>query len=95
MKCREVKFSGHAIHRMFQRGLNERDILYVIKTGVPVADYPEDEPYPSQLVLGFIGKKPVHAVVGINEENDICYVVTAYVPNESLWSEDYRTRKES
>jgi hypothetical protein len=80
---------------MFQRGLSETDILSVIKNGETISNYPEDEPCPSQLLLGFIGKKPVHVLVGVNEETDTCYVVTAYVPNESLWSDDYRTRKKS
>jgi hypothetical protein len=79
---------------MFQRELGKDDIIEVLKAGECVAGYPEDQPYPSYLILGFVGSRPVHIVVARDSTDDACYVVTAYVPHSSLWSDDFRTRRE-
>lgn len=79
---------------MFLRGLGKDNIIDVLDTGACIADYPDDRPYPSSLILGFVGARPVHVVVARNPDDDACYVVTAYVPGRSLWSDDFRTRRE-
>jgi len=47
-----VLFSGHAVRRMFERGLSKDDVLGIVRDGEVIADYPEDEPYPSYLQTG-------------------------------------------
>jgi hypothetical protein len=94
MNCSCVLFTGHALRRMFQRGLGKNDIIEVLKAGECIAEYPEDRPYPGYLVLGFAGSWPVHIVVARNVADETCYVVTAYVPDRSLWSDDFRIRRE-
>jgi hypothetical protein len=44
----QVVFSGHAIQRMFQRGIRREDVLAVLSSGEVVAEYPDDTPYPSR-----------------------------------------------
>ena len=78
---------------MFQRELGKDDIIDVLKAGECVAEYPEDQPYPSYLILGFAGSRPVHIIVARDVAAETCYVVTAYVPARSLWSDDFRTRR--
>ena len=79
---------------MFLRELGKDDIIEVLKSGEHVAEYPDDRPYPSSLILGFAGTRPVHVVVAQDPQDDACYVVTAYVPDSSLWSDDFRIRRE-
>ena len=93
VKCSRIVFSGHALRRMFQRGLGKDDIVEVLYAGECIAEYPDDRPYSSSLILGFLGTRPVHVVVAKDPEGDACYVVTAYVPDSSLWSDDFRTRR--
>ena len=93
MNCSRVVFTGHALRRMFQRELGKDDIIEVLKAGECVAEYPEDQPYPSYLILGFAGSRPVHIIVARDVADETCYVVTAYVPDRSLWSDDFRTRR--
>jgi hypothetical protein len=47
-----VKFSRHAMERMFEREIAEPDVLDVMQNGQTVEEYSDDLPYPSQLLLG-------------------------------------------
>jgi len=39
---------------MFQRGINEKDVREVLKNGETIEERPDDLPYPSRLMLGFV-----------------------------------------
>lgn len=86
-------FSGHALRRMFERGLDRNAILETIKRGEEIAHYPDDQPYPSCLMLGFVAGEPVHVVVAREPKRGACFVVTAYRPDSKAWSDDFRTRR--
>lgn len=58
-----------------------------------IADYPDDKPYPSRLLLGFVGGEPVHVVAAEDRSRKRCYAVTVYVPDPAQWEPDFRTRK--
>jgi len=89
----EIKFSGHAIRQMFQRGLKRDDVLSVIRSGEVIIDYPDDTPYPSCLLLGFVNEIPIHVVLATDQMRQIGIVITAYVPEENLWTNGFRTRR--
>ncbi len=93
MDCSTVAFSGHAVRRMFERGLSETAILQVIAQGAVIEDYPHDTLYPSALLLGWIGPTPVHVVAARNPTTRECVTVTVYVPDPARWSADFRTRR--
>ncbi|MDZ7840482.1 MAG: DUF4258 domain-containing protein [Gammaproteobacteria bacterium] len=95
MDCASVLFSGHALRRMFERGLNQNAILETIEQGEEIAHYPDDHPYPSCLMLGYVGDEPVHVVVAREPKSRACFVVTAYRPDSKMWSDDFRTRRQS
>ncbi|MBW7997410.1 MAG: DUF4258 domain-containing protein [Candidatus Glassbacteria bacterium] len=88
-----ILFSGHALRRMFQRGVTKDRVIKAIKHGEVIAEYPEDTPYPSKLILGFVNKSPLHVVFAEDKETNTGIVVTAYVPDASLWGEDYKSRR--
>jgi len=93
MECQDLVYSGHALQRMFERGLEEGDVEEVVRTGEEIATYPDDQPFPSRLLLGFVVGRPVHVVVARDDEAGCCYVITAYVPDASIWQDDFRTRR--
>ena len=95
MECGKITYSGHAIRRMFERGIAESDVSEVISSGEVIAEYPNDTPYPSYLLLGFSGGNPLHVLIGMDDEAGNCYVVTTYIPSLDVWNDDYRTRRES
>jgi hypothetical protein len=88
-----ILFSGHAIKRMFQRRISKEQVTSILQDGEIIYDYPDDEPYPSKLILGFIDKIPIHVVVAEIVDSNTAIVITAYVPDLSLWEEDYRCRR--
>jgi hypothetical protein len=91
--CQEIIFSGHAVQRMFQRGLTTLEVQDVIEQGVIIADYPDDVPFPSYLLLGWIKDRPLHVVLALDGENHRCYVITAYIPDRAQWDADFKTRR--
>ena len=93
MDCNTVVFSGHAVQRMFERGLTEADILQVIRQGEVIESYPTDTPYPSYLLLGASSGHVIHAVVARRDDIGRCYVVTVYLPDPHRWSADFKTRR--
>lgn len=78
---------------MFERGLSNEEVIYVIQTGEVVMDYPDDRPYPSELRLGWVSSKAIHVVVSQDHENDACYVITAYYPSLEVWNEGFKSRR--
>ena len=54
--------------------------------------YPDDYPFPSCLILGQKDDKIIHIVASINE--DMIYIITAYIPDQAKWEGDFKTRKE-
>ena len=60
--ARQLLFRVHAVQRMFERGLTANDVSAALAAGETIADYPTDSPYPSRLVLGWVGGRPLHVV---------------------------------
>ena len=94
MDFQRVVFSGHAVQRMFERALSKDDVVDVIREGEVVEHYAKDTPYPSCLMLGYARTTPIHVVVGIDEPQETVIVITGYVPDPALWSDDFRTRRQ-
>jgi hypothetical protein len=78
---------------MAERGFSPDIIKSVIENGTVIKSYPDDTPYPSRLILGFDGKRPVHVVSAYNSENDTEYVITVYEPDLLKWSDDFTERR--
>jgi hypothetical protein len=60
MDCQEVKFSGHAIRRMFERSITRDEALSAVEVGELIAEYPDDEPFPSFLLLARVRERILH-----------------------------------
>jgi hypothetical protein len=77
---------------MFERGISSEEVRHVLETGSTIESYPEDSPYPSRLVLGFAGQRPLHVVVADDEKAGQAIVITAYEPEPGSWDETFRKR---
>jgi hypothetical protein len=89
----KLVFRAHALRRMFERQISVDDIVAAIGSGETIEDYPGDQPYPSRLVLGWSGGRPVHVVVAHNLSQNELIVVTVYEPDPELWEDDFTRRK--
>ena len=92
MDCRHLHFSRHAFERMFQRGIDPDAVAQLVASGEIIADYPNDQPFPSSLLLGFQAEQPVHAVVAHDPATGNCHVVTIYRPDPAIWDEAFKKR---
>ena len=89
----KLVFRVHALRRMFERNFSVDDIRAVIDDGETIEDYQGDKPFPSRLVLGWRGARPVHVVVADNLRQNELIVVTVYEPDPELWGADYKRRR--
>lgn len=91
--CVSVSYTGHALRRMFERELSSEEVVYTLQAGETIAEYPEDNPYPSQLKLGWVDGKAIHVVASRNPENGQCFIITAYYPSSAIWTDDFKSRR--
>lgn len=91
MSPNRLVFRLHAVRRMSERGISEPDVQHVLRTGDVIEDYPNDLPYPSRLVLGFCGSRPIHVVAADNAADQESIVITVYEPNPARWDSTFRT----
>lgn len=85
-------FRKHALQRMFQRSISTADVAAVLTEGKCIIDYPEDTPYPSRLMLGWRGERPIHIVAADTPENETI-VITVYEPDPALWEPGFERKK--
>ncbi len=86
-------FRVHAIQRMFQRGISEDDVRRVLEVGRVIEEYPEDQPYPSRLVLGWSSSRPLHVVASDSPETHEMIIITVYEPDPAKWEADFSRRR--
>ena len=89
LDCRTKKFSRHAVAKMFQRNITKSEIDNVIVSGQVINEYPDDSPFPSFLLFGFYNNRPLHIVIAFNNSEHICIIVTVYIPDPKLWTDNY------
>lgn len=88
-----LTFRVHAIERMFQRGIDVSDVRCVLNGGEVIENYPEDEPFPSRLILGWREGRPIHIVAADDGKGDETFIITVYEPNPDLWEPGFRRRR--
>jgi Domain of unknown function (DUF4258) len=83
----------HAVRRMLQRRIGGPAVRKVIETGEVIATYPNDQPYPSRLLLGWSEGVPLHVLIADNSVDQETIVITVYRPDPDLWDPDFRKRR--
>jgi Domain of unknown function (DUF4258) len=78
---------------MFVRSITPAEVRTVIEQGQTIERHPNDTPYPSRLLLGFVGGRALHVLVADNEDDDETIVVTVYEPDPALWRRGFRRRR--
>ena len=90
-KTPRLMYRVHALQRMVERAISEEDVTRVIAHGKAIETYPQDQPYPSRLLLGWVGGRPIHVVAATAEHEII--VVTVYQPDPTQWEPGFERRK--
>ena len=77
---------------MFRRNVTLNDVKLILEGGEIIKEYPDDNPYPSFLLLGFVDIRPLHLLVAKNFDTGACIMVTVYEPDRNIWSIDFKTK---
>lgn len=91
-KSNKLRWTNHIFVRLVQRNISMADVKHAIRTGEIIESYPDDYPYPSCLVLG-INVNNVHIHVVCGSDGEELWLITAYYPDPTKWSEDLKNRK--
>ena len=86
----QYEITVHARERMAERDVSTEDLISLIINGEIIENYPDDFPYPSALILGYILGSAFHVVVA--KGKDLVKVVTVYRADEEIWH-NHRMRK--
>ena len=89
----KVTYRVHAVRRMFERGISDAQVRQVLEGGEEITAYPDDKPYPSRLLLGWQGGRPLHVVAAYNAQDDEEIVITVYEPEIALWEDGFKRRR--
>ncbi len=92
MNCQQILFTNHAMNQMFARKIPVVAIEELIKSGQIIRSYLDDKPFPSFLILDWFEGQPVHAVVSHDDLTQICTVITAYWPDQNLWTPNFQQK---
>jgi hypothetical protein len=91
---KKLLFLPHAIRQMSrpERMITPHEVERVVMTGELVEDYPHDGRGHSCLLLGLGDNgRAIHVVCSPKE--DYLAMITAYLPDTTQWSSDYRRRR--
>lgn len=89
----EFEFSQHALRRMVERNIADREIREAGAAAELIEDYPADKYSPSGLLLGFsVGGRALHLLVSRAPEQPLVRIITLYEPDPAEWV-NYRRRR--
>lgn len=80
---------------MFERSISQDDVKYVVENGEVIREYPDDQPFPSRLILGWREDRPLHIVAADDKDTDTTIIITAYQPDPAIWEPDYQKKKDT
>jgi len=88
---KEYIITRHAQRRCDTRGISLEEIKHVISRGEIVESYPDDKPYPSCLIMGYVRKnEPLYVQCALG---DLVHIITVHWLDPAKWL-DPKTRRE-
>ena len=89
-----IFWSLHAVGKLRRENLRKTAVEHSLTKCIIIEDYAmEGRPLPGCLVLGHIGRKPIHAVIAIDMDNERIFVITVYKPSSERWEDGWKKRK--
>jgi hypothetical protein len=84
---------SHARQRMFERSISQSEVDFVLQSGQVIELRLTNWPDSVELVLGWVGARPLHIVIDNITKTQTSVVRTVYEPNLVDWFPDFRTRR--
>jgi len=91
--AKRILFLPHAVRQMAQpeRMICTAEVRAVIANGEVIEDYRDDARGHSCLMMTFAADRPLHVVCA--PKDDYLVIITAYLPSDQEWADNYRKRK--
>ena len=94
IRAKRYRLTKHATVVRLERGITVAEMEHALPNGEIIERYPDAQPYPSCLILGWsTSGDPLHLVCSRGDVEPALRIVTLYEPEEALWESDCRTRK--
>jgi hypothetical protein len=94
IRAKRYRLTKHATIIRLEREITTAEIEQALLNGEIIERYPDAQPYPSCLVLGWlVSGDPLHVVCSRGNIEPALRIVTLYEPEDALWESDYKTRK--
>jgi hypothetical protein len=94
VRAKRYRLTRHATIVRLERGITTVEMEQALLNGEIIERYPDAQPYPACLVLGWLASgDPLHVVCSRGEVEPALRIVTLYEPEDDLWENDYKTRK--
>ena len=93
LKDTNIFWQKHSLQRMLERNISRAEVKEALQNGMVIEEYLNDYPFPSILIAYLDGLYPLHEVASWDKGSDMCYIITAYMPDEKHFEPDLITRK--
>ncbi len=94
IRSKRYRLTKHATIVRLERGIATDALEHALLTSEIIERYPDDKPYPSCLVRGWLTfGDPLHIVCSKGEVEPALRIVTLYEPEDALWEGNYKNRK--
>ena len=87
-----IEWRKHGLERMMEREISRSEVSDSLIGGEIIAVYPDDQPFSSALIHKDT-PLPLHVVAALDVGADICFVITAYRPDETHFGPDLKSRR--
>ncbi len=86
-------FKQHAVQQMILRRISEVEVREVVEHGETIETNPRALPYPSRLIAGRPGGRPIHVAVADGPGDGKTHIITVYEPDRGRWTDGFRKRR--
>jgi hypothetical protein len=90
---RKIFWTYHVNMRLGQRPISRELILGAVDSFDVIEEYPDDKYLPSYLLRAQQEELVFHVHIDTDISLDNVRIVTAYIPDSSIWEKDFKTRR--
>lgn len=88
-----ILWREHATLQMLRRQISRNEVIRVLLAADGIEHYPDDQPYPSVLLIGQPEGRLLHVVAAFDQVNERVCVITAYEPDLQHFDPGFRRRR--